>query len=124
NLFKLGCIDTGCLHACCTYTSKWSSKFSPTPGKCKRGSIPTERKCSESPIPDNCNNCGELIAPPDKITSLALTVCSLPFFLNVTPVTLFPSKFNLVTKARVCTSDRKSTRLNSSHVSISYAVFC
>src|SRR5574337_1889519 len=26
--------------------------------------------------------------------------------------------------ARVCTRDRKSTRLNSSHHSISYAVFC
>src|SRR5699024_12591304 len=25
---------------------------------------------------------------------------------------------------RLCSSDRKSTRLNSSHVSISYAVFC
>src|SRR5699024_12001848 len=47
----------------------------------------------------------ELIAPPDKITSLAFTVCSFPFFLNVTPVTLFPSKFNFVTNARVCTSE-------------------
>src|ERR1039458_9973756 len=26
--------------------------------------------------------------------------------------------------ARVCRSDRKSTRLNSSHLGISYAVFC
>src|SRR5437868_11955290 len=27
-------------------------------------------------------------------------------------------------RARICEEDRKSTRLNSSHVSISYAVFC
>ena len=39
-------------------------------------------------------------APPDKITSLAFIVCSLPFFLNVTPVTLLlPSKLILVTNA-------------------------
>src|SRR3712207_9474156 len=30
----------------------------------------------------------------------------------------------LVDQARISTSDRKSTRLNSSHANISYAVFC
>src|SRR5439155_9079402 len=28
------------------------------------------------------------------------------------------------TRSRICSLDRKSTRLNSSHVAISYAVFC
>src|SRR5699024_11218860 len=34
------------------------------------------------------------------------------------------STANVVEKAGLDKSDRKSTRLNSSHVSISYAVFC
>src|SRR5207245_5440969 len=38
------------------------------------------------------------------------------FFLTVSPIT--------ATFAAIFTSDRKSTRLNSSHGSISYAVFC
>src|SRR5207249_11086992 len=33
-------------------------------------------------------------------------------------------KIDLLFTARVTAQDRKSTRLNSSHVSISYAVFC
>src|SRR6266513_3247284 len=35
-----------------------------------------------------------------------------------------PSRARLVRDPRHCARDRKSTRLNSSHVSISYAVFC
>src|SRR5690349_23968873 len=34
------------------------------------------------------------------------------------------TRANCVSKAADATSDRKSTRLNSSHVEISYAVFC
>src|SRR5439155_8864021 len=32
--------------------------------------------------------------------------------------------FGAHTRCRMCSRDRKSTRLNSSHVAISYAVFC
>src|SRR5690625_5322399 len=35
-----------------------------------------------------------------------------------------PMVFSIRTHQRVCGRDRKSTRLNSSHVAISYAVFC
>src|SRR5699024_11367049 len=34
------------------------------------------------------------------------------------------TKYSRKTKKRIILKDRKSTRLNSSHVSISYAVFC
>src|SRR5207249_9908501 len=50
---------------------------------------------------------------------------------GIVPVPLaatWPSRVSRTTKtmsaASCCESDRKSTRLNSSHVSISYAVFC
>src|SRR5215475_10055989 len=36
----------------------------------------------------------------------------------------FPRLQEVVTAARAASRDRKSTRLNSSHVKISYAVFC
>src|SRR3712207_7567759 len=36
----------------------------------------------------------------------------------------FPVKVGGTTINRLCGSDRKSTRLNSSHANISYAVFC
>ena len=68
-----------------------------------RGSIPLDFKNSESPIPDNCNNWGVLNAPPERITSPAFTVWSLPLRLNVTPVAFLPSKCILVTNARVLT---------------------
>src|SRR5690625_298003 len=36
----------------------------------------------------------------------------------------YPDPQNLLVREAVAASDRKSTRLNSSHVAISYAVFC
>src|SRR5205814_6813067 len=36
----------------------------------------------------------------------------------------FPQLFKLRSRSRVIQIDRKSTRLNSSHLGISYAVFC
>jgi hypothetical protein len=30
--FIAGATETGFLHPCCTYTSRWSCRFSPTPG--------------------------------------------------------------------------------------------
>ena len=45
------------------------------------------------------------MAPPDKITSFAFIVCSLPLRLKVTPETLLLlSKLIFVTNARVNTS--------------------
>src|SRR6267142_6307941 len=44
----------------------------------------------------------------------------LPLFLGFEPIAFTPTSVCPSTTA----SDRKSTRLNSSHMSISYAVFC
>ena len=60
---------TGFLQAHWTYTSKWSCKFSPTPGKSFTTGIPKLFKCSAFPIPETCNNWGVLIAPPQQIIS-------------------------------------------------------
>jgi choline dehydrogenase-like flavoprotein len=55
---------------------------------------------TESPIPDNCSNCGVLNAPPDKMTSLASMVCSLPFFLYVTYLHPAMKRKNLTVETR------------------------
>src|SRR5436309_14304536 len=52
---------------------------------------------------------------------------ALPILLRTsssTSSTLRPSKTFSRLRAKVFEGDRKSTRLNSSHVKISYAVFC
>src|SRR5699024_11234909 len=56
------------------------------------------------------NNCGKLFLISPKS----------PTVLTSAPVT----KYVIVSKTIAIKGDRKSTRLNSSHVSISYAVFC
>ena len=68
---RFGFSDTGCLAECWTYTSRWSWRFSPTPGRWCTGSTPTLRRCSASPTPDSWSSCGELNAPPHRITSPA-----------------------------------------------------
>src|SRR5437667_8887501 len=40
------------------------------------------------------------------------------------PLPFFPRRIGVVTSATGEERDRKSTRLNSSHITISYAVFC
>src|SRR3989442_11880332 len=47
-----------------------------------------------------------------------------PRSLAMSPTTSLHCSWLLVVQAAECLSDRKSTRLNSSHVRISYAVFC
>src|SRR6266513_5713908 len=49
---------------------------------------------------------------------------SLHDALPITPPTCAPPLPRTRPRSRCATADRKSTRLNSSHVSISYAVFC
>src|SRR5438876_7021648 len=64
---------------------------------------------------------------------LAITLCVAALIIVTTlgtsggaPVVFFIYRTLLISIAILCTigSDRKSTRLNSSHPSISYAVFC
>src|SRR5690625_6413228 len=49
----------------------------------------------------------------------------LTLFLNYFLIVdmIFSGSFMIINE-RICIADRKSTRLNSSHVAISYAVFC
>src|SRR3712207_8564697 len=42
----------------------------------------------------------------------------------ITPMTLGLSTYSFAASSHLLGSDRKSTRLNSSHANISYAVFC
>src|SRR5205809_7640184 len=48
----------------------------------------------------------------------------LTFWLNVRPETAFGREFRKAQAISYWEADRKSTRLNSSHGYISYAVFC
>src|SRR5436853_3027440 len=61
-------------------------------------------------------------SPPDETYTLslhdALPICSM------TPVVRFRTMMPRVWPSTTTRSDRKSTRLNSSHLGISYAVFC
>src|ERR1035438_10565513 len=54
-----------------------------------------------------------VVAPSEAATNPADVICVL---LNADPARKFPATTTI--------SDRKSTRLNSSHLGISYAVFC
>ena len=48
-------------------------------GRSATTSIPSDRNSSAGPTPDSFNNCGELIGPPQRMTSRrALAICSRP----------------------------------------------
>src|SRR5690606_40149905 len=58
---------------------------------------------------------------------IVLSVCSTHILANMNPLlsTLHPYPFEKLRQLLAqAETDRKSTRLNSSHVKISYAVFC
>src|SRR5699024_12523967 len=58
---------------------------------------------------------------------VAFNLLALPIAITVFLARLFDNSSELIfacASRAVATLDRKSTRLNSSHVSISYAVFC
>src|SRR6266513_4448045 len=69
------------------------------------------------------------ISPPTEISPCrGLSRPAMERKVVVLPQPLGPRSVNSLpcgtSKATSCAADRKSTRLNSSHVSISYAVFC
>jgi hypothetical protein len=66
-----GCIDTGWVHVYWTYTSRWSCRCWPTPGRSCTTGMPSEPSSFASPTPDSCSSCGELNAPPHRMTSFA-----------------------------------------------------
>src|SRR5438045_545106 len=49
--------------------SRWSCRLAPTPGASTRTSIPCSASCCAGPMPESISSCGELSAPPDRITS-------------------------------------------------------
>src|SRR5699024_11394550 len=56
------------------------------------------------------------------LVNIVLSVCYMGVTLVPNPI--HSSRRYLQLKKQIISKDRKSTRLNSSHVSISYAVFC
>ncbi|MNT45236.1 hypothetical protein D3C86_1563400 [compost metagenome] len=60
---------TGSLQPNWMYTSAWSCRFSPTPGRSWRTPIPALRRTSAGPMPERCNRCGEPIGPEEISTS-------------------------------------------------------
>src|SRR6266487_5241104 len=81
----------------------------------------TNRFLREELIPagwsfDNPRNLPRTIHPSGEFAIVATTGDELTGLLDLLPATKYPKGY--------ATIDRKSTRLNSSHPSISYAVFC
>src|SRR4051812_49902238 len=67
-----------------------------------------------------------MIRRPPRSTLFPYTTLfrSVHVGLHVRPCDKSPTHTSVTAGARSYTRDRKSTRLNSSHMSISYAVFC
>src|SRR5438067_5508508 len=103
-----------------------------TPSPCD-----TLPRIGNSPVPTYTMSCFDSetpIAPigPPKYLSVTGSHVLPPSVLLKTPPPVVPNQYSLGRAAEPATAtlrpprarDRKSTRLNSSHVSISYAVFC
>src|SRR5690606_41269098 len=82
-------------------------------------------------LPDGSRTPATLALPGRHNVLNALAAASIGWQLGVAPAAIATAfekfegigrRFNLL--AELSTADRKSTRLNSSHVKISYAVFC
>src|SRR5829696_4301233 len=56
------------------YTSRWSWRFSPTPGRSATTSTPSPPSSLAAPTPESWSSWGVLIAPPHRTTSAARTV--------------------------------------------------
>src|SRR5437870_13051427 len=66
-----------------------------------------------------------MIRPPPRSTLFPYTTLFRSIYLSLSPVFYYIAGPRYIFLLIVCYhSDRKSTRLNSSHVAISYAVFC
>src|SRR5947209_9118799 len=61
---------------------------------------------------------------PPRSTLFPYTTLFRSFSFGVESEAVNPAKLRLRGRASVPAEDRKSTRLNSSHANISYAVFC
>src|SRR5690606_39308595 len=89
------------------YSSRFRSECEPNVGQLpscasyghEQGAVTCNDECKYDP--SGCHTCGDGILNPVK------EECDSALPVNT-----------------ICSQDRKSTRLNSSHVKISYAVFC
>src|SRR5699024_12393707 len=93
------------------------------------------RRCVRSPLLSLCSS-SPRPPPPPRLPSFPTRRSSdlslqrtmyLPLYLEKTYLQYLPKALyvlNHLNPDLIYTEDRKSTRLNSSHVSISYAVFC
>ena len=65
--------------------------------------MPSLRSRSPSPTPESCSSCGELIAPPHRMISLARTRWTARFLTNSTPTARPFRKMIFVTNTRQAT---------------------
>ncbi len=65
--------------------------------------MPSAASSAALPTPESWSSCGELIAPPQRMSSADLTRLTLPWCRYSTPTARVPSKRILVAKARVAT---------------------
>ncbi len=73
-------------------TPTCSIRFSPTSGEAATISMPSPRRVAGSPIPESMSSCGELIAPPERMTPRrAFRVRIAPSCSNATPTARPPS---------------------------------
>src|SRR5262249_25507745 len=49
----------------------WLERFSPTPGRSARTSIPSSRKCPAGPMPERSRNAGECTPPAERMAPAA-----------------------------------------------------
>src|SRR5207249_10041805 len=87
-----------------SFPTRRSSDLHPPEQQCRR---PLEHRARRAPQKVRETDINHLLAPPDRQHQARISV-----------------KLDAETRRPAITTDRKSTRLNSSHVSISYAVFC
>src|SRR5699024_12108846 len=113
----LSYVNLGRLVLACKYLTDFScnsARLYPHDSQCSSVSVimSWNNTCKASPLsPPKFNSCG--------------TICGKPLISCIAPLTrAYWSLCASFHEKLPVTLDRKSTRLNSSHVSISYAVFC
>src|SRR5205809_4530312 len=80
---------------------------------------------STSPSQITLVACNQAFFPPTPVNSTFTSLAPMRARKNCAlPLVIFSKPLNLRQGANSASTDRKSTRLNSSHGYISYAVFC
>ena len=79
----------------------WLERFSPTPGRSVRTSMPSSRNPPAAPMPERIRNAGECTPPAERMTSRPRSSLTAPSMRAVTPVTRRPSNNKPVAVARL-----------------------